>query len=385
MKHRWSFSVPISDNRIHDAPTLSGIDGEENATVTWQLLDQHSRPVGDANETTMPETRFAETVGIDGNLEYVAVNDPVSIDIPDGSLAASVRVSVGGKASIVDLHRWMEVEDSDASPIETGFLGAPESRHPDVIVVSDGFERRSDFIAKVESWYAHCLSRRPFSHETLRNSFTIKWLFRSSADGGTAFAVTQSNSIHRVFSGKANLVRKILAASDLGYDPHMHVMVLCNLLVDETDNYGGAGGSATGISSTWRPAWTLTRNTHWLQIATHELGHAFGLVDEYDFPDCGGKAYEKIQYPRQLRNVSATDKSSNLPIPWREMLSVNAPNNFPTLFDYAEEVAIFEGAKYCEEGWFRPSRDCLMRSVDHQMQFCPVCTEVIAAKLQPRD
>jgi hypothetical protein len=68
-------------------------------------------------------------------------------------------------------------------------------------------------------------------------------------------------------------------------------------------------------------------------------------------------------------NVDNTARRSR--IGWSHLIDEDTP--LPTSEeDVADgEVGAFEGAGYCENGWFRPEQTCLMRSSSSTM--CDVC------------
>lgn len=143
----------------------------------------------------------------------------------------------------------------------------------------------------------------------------------------------------------------------------------------------------------------------------HEIGHAFGLVDEYDtatFVD-GASAGEPPCGP------NVTDPTSPVcdpPIPWGGVCTVHDavscanrgpieecristvehccpepdPDPDPQTSTYTGElpdssaIGLFEGAYYQECGYYRPTDVCRMRI--NAEPFCPVCLAAMRERLQ---
>ncbi len=128
------------------------------------------------------------------------------------------------------------------------------------------------------------------------------------------------------------------------YAPDYDISVM---LVNTTD-YGGAGGSPTVVS------------LHALseEILLHEIGHSFaGLADEY-VDDISAPSYPPAEY------ANATQKTARAEIPWRAFLldSVAIPTTAATTD--ANVVGFWEGAHYRATGFFRPIYDSKMRTLD---------------------
>ena len=379
MPTNLAFSVPPAETTSKH-PVLFNVDGAAS-NIVLQLLDASGYAINEQVVAPHPQVRMAENVGEDGKFQFSPVSEPVLLEVPVTSNAASAAVSINGQTEIYDLLYWQELDDEILESLEIGSLGSEDSSRSSITVIADGFSKKEDFLEALSQWYGHCRSLRPFSHPDFANNLNIRWLFIKAKEGGTSFAIAQSTKNDRVYSGSSKLVRRLLEKSAIGFDPGMHAIVLANLKTEGPIETGGAGGSVTGQSSGWSPAWALSRSRLWLQTATHELGHAFGLVDEYSFDNCGGPAYQNIAMPDTIRNVTDNNEPDDLPLPWRDMLSAKQNNRWQGLYDYSEEIGIIEGAKYCNEGWFRSSARCLMRSIGDREKFCPVCTELIAAAL----
>ncbi|MEO7814192.1 MAG: M64 family metallopeptidase [Sphingomicrobium sp.] len=145
------------------------------------------------------------------------------------------------------------------------------------------------------------------------------------------------------------------------------------VLID-SDVYGGAG-SVDVAAKRPRIAWATTGHADSIEILLHELGHAFGLQDEYE------DKYEGP--PKPWRNISAHPEPKNTP--WQSLVTEERDSlTLATGGSWTgrnDGVGTFEGAGYESRHRFRPSVDCRMRHLGKP--FCPVCAAVIHSKLDP--
>jgi|GEM_PF-5536756 len=118
--------------------------------------------------------------------------------------------------------------------------------------------------------------------------------------------------------------------------------------------------------------------------ALHELGHCFGLDDEYepdpgvaDQPAGGGASWDGIN------NICGyTQFTSDLRTPWGEtLLSAPLKVNCTAIVLASGGVGVYEGANNFHCLSFRPAPTCRMRLRHHR--FCPICRDVIANTLDP--
>lgn len=118
------------------------------------------------------------------------------------------------------------------------------------------------------------------------------------------------------------------------------------LVVVNDSEYGGSGG-AFAVVSTHMAA---------LEIALHEFGHSFGrLADEYTAqpPTCSNTVE-----PSQPNATRDTDRAA---IKWNAWIDPATP--VPTTGTQPGVPGLFEGARYCPQGLYRPTYDSKMRSL----------------------
>ncbi|HEY7419763.1 MAG TPA: M64 family metallopeptidase, partial [Ktedonobacteraceae bacterium] len=136
---------------------------------------------------------------------------------------------------------------------------------------------------------------------------------------------------------------------------------------------------------------TATGNTDWGHIAAHELGHAFGLADEYPYiASCDSDGESQWVYrgaePTEPNVTTSTDRNT---LKWSNLVNPNTP--IPTIRNQdcrycpsnqeSSLVGTFEGAKYYHCGLYRSAVKCIMK--EPGPTFCAVCNQAIGYYLGP--
>lgn len=119
------------------------------------------------------------------------------------------------------------------------------------------------------------------------------------------------------------------------------------VLVNDPE-YGGSGG-AIAVASTHSAV---------VELVLHELGHSFGLLaDEY-----GGPPPPSCNASVEPLEPNATKRTQRPLIKWNYWIASSTP--IPTLTTEPGIPGLYEGAKYCDNGLFRPTYNSKMRSLD---------------------
>lgn len=147
--------------------------------------------------------------------------------------------------------------------------------------------------------------------------------------------------------------------------PYDQIYILVN-----TEKYGGGG-----IYNFYNLC--VSDNLLAPQVFVHEFGHGFGgLADEYAYGDNSNESrYDKTVEPPEPNITTLVNFSSK----WQDLVSKNTPIPTPITNEYKNSVGAFEGAGYVEKGVYRPTQNCLMRSLE--FKFCPVCDRAIETML----
>ena len=118
------------------------------------------------------------------------------------------------------------------------------------------------------------------------------------------------------------------------------------VLVNDPE-YGGSGG-AIAVAST---------HPEVVELVLHELGHSFGLLaDEY-----GGPPPPSCNASVEPPEPNATKETVRALIKWAVWIDPSTP--IPTLTTAPGLPGLYEGAKYCDQGLFRPTYNSKMRSL----------------------
>lgn len=271
----------------------------------------------------------------------------------------------------------------------------PEHEQFTIVLLADGYtkEQQSTFNAHCDEFVKALTAFAPFDDCAGHLNFYRVNVESSESgaddpkttdctDGTGATAKTYFDStyctdkIRRLMSFNHALATKVLDDEVKSWD---RAMVLVNSSI-----HGGAGGGKIGITATG-PGWTST--------ALHEFGHVMGLADEYPtWFGCPG-VKEKAYYHHsgvEPSSPNATTKTKRSEIKWRKLIlpTTKVPtteNADCTRCDTqadpmpAGTVGLYEGAEYCHCGAYRPSYDCLMRSLGADL--CAVCQAWIRDKI----
>lgn len=128
--------------------------------------------------------------------------------------------------------------------------------------------------------------------------------------------------------------------------------------------YGGSGGSTLLTSLEFSSS----------EIFNHEIGHSFAaLGDEYTSAYPG---YPSIEEPNTITNAFLTNVTQ---VKWKDW--VLPTTLIPTPNDPTNNAVVgaFQGAHYNTTGWYRPKRDCKMRTLN--VPYCEVCAEALVLSI----
>lgn len=255
-----------------------------------------------------------------------------------------------------------------AEPVRTLLDNGDPGFRVDVAILGDGFTAE-----QMEQFHAHARDVRDafFAAAPLSDYaafFNVHAVESPSAESGadhpadgelkdTALGGTYDClGIPRLICVDSALVEGVLNRS-LDVAARDIVIVLVN---DEA--YGGSGG-AYAVTSL---------NMYRDEIILHEIGHSFGLLaDEYFFEDCvaGGVDYGAIYgVDGEPPEANATREINRAAIKWNTGGGppegwIEQATAVPTREEMPDAVGLYEGARYCDKGYYRPTADSKMRSL----------------------
>ncbi|HEY0412425.1 MAG TPA: M64 family metallopeptidase [Allosphingosinicella sp.] len=326
--------------------------GSAPARLTLEFLDAAGEPTGRTMRPVVPAPIAVEVPSGTAGFEHQAVAPHVSLAAAGiADEAVTVRARAAGVV-LVELPLSAAAARAPHAPAARRVFN-PTGKWK-LLLVSEEFPDAPTFFAACAALDAFIRSQPPFADPALSARFQIEALFWPSPPGGLFNTVSDGRRI----LGDNKLVNKFVKAANAKGNVTI-------VLVDRPVR-GGAGGSKD------RPAWvsiTSAPNERWEMSAMHELGHSFGLADEYD------DSSQPTPEPHPLE-PNITDKRNAAKAPWAALCTPGIASNPTCAAGIVPPVPLgvvgtFEGARYRPTGRYRPTAECLMQRTDRP--FCPVC------------
>ena len=251
-----------------------------------------------------------------------------------------------------------------------------------IAFVADGYKRseRQKFLNRCGTAAYAIVTTAPFNEFAQKFSFFAFWA--ESAQSGVSYVYHGCSP-----TGKA-IYKNTALGSAIGRNYQCNILDGNVLDVDEVVDHLYdykvivlANSDAYAGSSDGYIAWVAAHRPDFEDVMLHELGHSFGLHDEYEEDPKGPNPTFK------LCNVTSNPKSQ----PWKvsdasvayfgnkacpEGVGVVLNENAP-----AGAVGYFQGANYSSCGYYRSELTCKMRDV--QSPFCGVCSALLKKEMKP--
>jgi hypothetical protein len=259
----------------------------------------------------------------------------------------------------------------NVAPIRSN--GASSNRI-DMVVLGDGYTaaEMSKFAAEAEAFVVGFFGQEPFrEYESYFNVFRVDVVSLDSGADHPSRGVYKNTALDAAYdcSGIARLIcvntSKVIDVLNRSLPAAQRELVL--VLVNDPE-YGGSGGSVA-VSST---------HVSGIEIVLHEIGHTLGLLaDEYDTspPACDNTIEPPSANVTRERNRGAIkwNTGGGPPAGWIEP-STPVPTTGP-----GDSVGLFEGARYCPTGLFRPTFNSKMRNLNRPFE--PVNAEQLIKRI----
>ena len=354
-------------------------------------LDDQGRAMAPPMRVHFPNPEHREHAAGDGNLGMQMLQPPLATEIKQHF--ASLKVESGGQQRIFESSEVLDDQPETRKSVRltTGGSGWV------LVLVAELFERWDDFHAVAREFIEQVLVTPPFSDPDIKPLIGFELLFApSSGKGlfGTAEAIRlvqatnaglpEAEQDRRIFGNNKSVGDFLKQMGWRGKKADGNMV----LVVVNSTARGGAGGARDGT-----PTWTTITggaNETWKDVALQEMGHAFGLADEY----YTSKGVDNNE-PAQLEpNISRHADPANAPwarywadrnqAPWCQPCGTAATldeqaaltiNLFAGRQLYAGRVGTFQGARYDATKYFRPAFDCRMNHTN--VDFCICCQQVI--------
>lgn len=352
--------VPAPDRSVVGAESAA----LQNLELTW--LAASGEPIGETLRVSASKPVQVEYFGAPAGPAWRQSRPDSTIPavMPEGTQA----LRIGGTGlETLEVSLAALSQSDPGQPDEILTKGEPEAKWR-LAVVGDGYATLEAFVRDFELLWEECQAARPFDQLVKDGYFGLVGLFWTAPDGQSLFGARQRDSNPWIIYGSQEAV---IAAVDSTNVPHNKVLVVMN-----RNERGGAGGFGCEI-----PSWTSNvsaENERWPQIALHELGHAFGLADEYVTTGNGTPCPDPLE-----PNVSRDPDPRS--VDWKHLVTIT-DGRVPSLhfgeaspFD-SDAIGTFQGARYDPASYYRPAAECRMLWVNRQ--FCPICTAQIAAAVK---
>jgi hypothetical protein len=362
------------------------LDGKRAANLNKRVRQHHTKSMVELDGAKPPLTgrwRMAPDGPMIGTEFVLEQRDQTTLEYPgeDGlyrgaqvSPALSFSAEAPPKAAILEI----AIDGGETVQIPAARLSGHAKRLPRpsthrvgeanaslvIPVFSERFTDEQPFLDAVSQLLGWIETQRPFNEENLRGKLGFDAHFWSSDPVSGLFETDDSQNHHQQeFYGNLALARELLS-------PWIGDGV--SLILINSSLRGGAGGQPNGYSA-WASI-AAAPGEHWEAIGLHEVGHAFGLADEYLYEE---RAHE---WPARFEpNITVDPRPSQAT--WVESVNVGdipAPTGGLMSAAVLNVVGTFQGARYRTD-LYRPSATCLMRQT--KAAFCKVCTDHIRAQL----
>jgi hypothetical protein len=335
--------------------------GEPKPRLHAQWRTASGEPLGPATDLGVVDDDVLEHPGENGSYMRTRVSRPPVLrgEPPEGAHQLHLSFAAVAMAPIA-AHALAQSPDQLGPPTQRQLLG-PADAHMVLPVVAERFDQWPDFLATGQALFDWIQTQPPF--DGLPGAMALDLLFwPSDPDHGLFQTDDGKCQPNRLFYGDRVLARELL-------HPYLGASPVSVILINSTLR-GGAGGQP-GYS-----AWVsiaAAPGEAWQAVALHEVGHGFGLGDEYvDAIHAGDPVPDPLE-----PNIS--DSPDPTEAPWSTQVSLPAtpaPSGDLVATGPAG-IGTFQGARYRTD-FYRATANCLMRSTGGQ--FCPVCQEHIRSR-----
>lgn len=252
--------------------------------------------------------------------------------------------------------------DGDARVV----MGQPTGYAFNIVVLGDGFTREDNvvdgaFDKQVERILGFMFSVEPF--RAYKEYFRVHQVYAESQERGADMDASE-DKVNTIFNATYNVagIDRLLVvrntAKVVAYAAKATSDINMYLVLVNSTKYGGSGGTYI----------TTSVNSASPEIALHEIGHGFGLTDEY--VDSYYVSVTGINRDGAATKPNASTTNDLSVIKWKHFIGRAG---------YESEGA-YEGGYYFATGVWRPSNQSIMRDLSHRY-FNAISRETIVRKV----
>ena len=343
-------------------PALEGLAPEPPLQGIWR--DKAGKPVGKRVALEPPARVMLEHPDGEGGFGGTAIERPAAFVArpPKSAHSLTIATALESLAEIPLDALQSHKPKAPAPRIETVGPATMRFVFP---VIAERFDSWDAFHARGQELRDWIVAQPPFNEPGIGDRFGLKLYFWPSDPARGMFEAGDDKAPKdgQLFFGNQVLAKRLI-------DPWLADPKKPSLILINSIKRGGAGGSE-GYS-----AWASTASTpgeDWQAVGLHEIGHAFGLGDEYVQESRIGEEPKKLE-----PNISGKARAGEAP--WSAKINVDAnlapSNDLDHQFAAPGVIGTFQGARYRTDR-YRPTANCLMRSTVSGTKFCKICRDHI--------
>jgi hypothetical protein len=244
-----------------------------------------------------------------------------------------------------------------AEPVQTIVNNGDPSNRVDIVILGDGYTaaEMSKYQSDIQQFVQLMFQQEPLKE--YQRYFNVHRIDVVSAESGSDHPELGTSRNTAFDSGyNCSGIQRLICAntfkvSNVANASLAPAQIDLIILIVNDPVYGGSGGSIA-IASTHTAA---------VELVLHESGHTFGLLaDEYtDSPPACSNTSEPVQ-------PNVTRQTVRAAIKWNAW--IDAPTQLPTTSTQPGLVGLYEGARYCTTGLYRPTFNSKMRNLGQSFE-----------------
>ena len=239
-----------------------------------------------------------------------------------------------------------------AEPVQTIVNNGDPANRVDIVLLGDGYtaDELSKYQSDIQQFVQLMFEQEPLKE--YQRFFNVHRIDVASAESGSdhpetgTFRNTAFDSAYNCAGIQRLICANTSKAATVAFNSLVPAQIDLIILIVNDPVYGGSGGSIA-IAST---------NVFAVELVLHESGHTFGLLaDEYTStpPPCSNTV--------EPSEPNATRQTSRAAIKWGAW--IDPSTTLPTTSVQPGLVGLYEGARYCTQGLYRPTFNSKMRSL----------------------